>query len=241
MFKTLSKKIIYENKWIRLREDEIELPNGEKRFYSYTDRVDSGPMIIPLTDEGKLVLVKEWRYPIRDWTYCFPCGGVEENEDSLTAAKKELRQETGYSAGEWTALGFLKVDPGSNSQTTPVYLARKLKKGEAERESSEIMEIVELSLAEIKRMIKNDELNNSWFLSGYTKLVYFLEKSMKKLYRSKKNKMLAGICGGVGEFTGIDPTLVRLVFLFFLILTGVLPLGLLYFVALFIIPENPGI
>lgn len=241
MIKTLNTKIIYENKWIRLHEHGIELPNGEKGVYSFTERVDSGPMIIPLTDEGKLVLVREWRYPIQDWTYCFPCGGVEGDEDMFTAAKKELRQETGYVADEWIELGVLKIDPGSNSQITPVYLARKLRVGAVERESSEIMEIVELSFEEIKRMIKNGEMDNSWFLAGFTKLVYFLEKNMKKLYRSRNNKMLAGICGGIGEFTGVDPTLVRLVFLLFLILTGILPLGLLYLIAIFVIPENSGL
>lgn len=175
MFKTLNEKIIYENKWIRLHKDEIELPNGEKSVYSYTERVDSGPMIIPITAEGKIVLVKEWRYPIRNWTYCFPFGGVEGDEDMLTAAKKELRQETGYVAEEWIELGVLKIDPGSNSQVTPVYLAKKLQAGKTEKETCEIIEIVELSFAEIKQMIKTGEIDNGWLLAGFAKLIYFLD------------------------------------------------------------------
>lgn len=61
--------------------------------------------------------------------------------------------------------------------------------------------------------------------------------TMKKLYRSKKNRLLGGICGGIGEFSSIDPTIIRLLFLFGAVATGFFPLVLAYFVALFIIPS----
>jgi ADP-ribose pyrophosphatase len=90
MIKTLKKRLVYENKWIRLWEDKVEFPNGTQGIHAYSERVDSGPMIIPITEDKKVIVLREWRYPIQDWTYCFPFGGSEKGENPLATAKREL-------------------------------------------------------------------------------------------------------------------------------------------------------
>lgn len=173
MIKKTSSKIIYENQWIRLREDAVEFPGGKTGIYAYTDRVDAGPMIIPVTGEGKLVVLREWRYPIQDWTYCFPFGGVEVGEDALSAAKRELAEETGYTAENWESLGELKIDPGGSSQITPVFLAIGLRPGEAHLDGAEVHEVMEFTVEEIKSKIATGEMTGGWLLAGFAKYLAY--------------------------------------------------------------------
>ncbi len=175
MIKKISSKIIYENPWVRLREDTVEFPNGKQGIYAYTDRVDAGPMIIPVTAEGKLIVLKEWRYPIQDWTYCFPFGGVEVGEDALMAAKRELAEETGYTAEKWESLGEIKIDPGGNSQITPVFLATGLISGKTHLDGAEVHEVMEFTVEEIMSKIATGEMNGGWLLAGLAK--YLVHKN----------------------------------------------------------------
>lgn len=164
-----STKIIYENPWLRVREDEVEFPNGQSGIYGFTERCDAGPMIIPVTNEGKIVVLREWRYPIKDWTYCFPFGGVMPGEDNLAAAKRELEEETGYGAAEWKSLGIIKIDPGANAQVTPLFLATGLTRTRETIDETEPHEIVEFTPEEIKDKIKSGEIDNGWLLAGFMK------------------------------------------------------------------------
>ncbi len=175
MIKKISSEIIYENPWLRVHEDTVEFPNGKQGIYAYTERVDAGPMIIPVTADGTLILLKEWRYPIQDWTYCFPFGGVEVGEDFLTAAKRELAEETGFIAEKWESLGEIKIDPGANSQVTPVFLATGLSAGKARLDGSEVHEVMEFTVEEIKRKIATGEMNGGWLLAGLAK--YLVHKN----------------------------------------------------------------
>jgi ADP-ribose pyrophosphatase len=181
MFKTLKEKIVYENKWIRLHEDEVEFSDGSKGVYAFTERVDAGSMILPLTNEGEIIFLREWRYPIQNWTYCFPFGGRDEHETFLQTAQRELQEETGFVANDWIDLGILQIDPGANSQTTPVFLARGLTQtGLIEKEVSEIHEVCVFSVEEVDEMIVKGEITNGWFLAGYMKLRVYLEKEKIK-------------------------------------------------------------
>lgn len=176
MYETLSHRLVYENAWIRLWEDDIRLPNGDKGMYAYTERVDAGSMVIAMTKEGQILLLREWRYPIQDWTYCFPFGGRLSREDALTTAKREFEEETGFIADEWIDLGIIKNDPGHNSQVTPVFLARGLSTGNIHKDASEVHETITLSLQDIDTMISNGQIDNGWLLSGVAKLKIYLQK-----------------------------------------------------------------
>lgn len=173
MIKKIFSKIIYENAWIRLREDQVEFPGGKTGIYAYTERVDAGPMIIPVTAGGKLVVLREWRYPIQDWTYCFPFGGIMPGEDVLSAAKRELAEETGYVAENWKSLGQLKIDPGANAQVTPVFLATEMKLDLFEQDTTEVHQVVEFTPEEIQGKIRSGEIDNGWLVAGFAKYLIY--------------------------------------------------------------------
>lgn len=176
MFKTLSKKLIYGNRWMELWEDEIEFPDGHKGIYSYTTRVDAGPMIIPQIDETHVLVLREWRYPIKDWTYCFPAGGVNgPDEPMLEAAKRELKEETGAIASEWTDLGGVLFNPSATTQRMPIFLARGITFAEKRPDVEEVITQEILSFDEIEKMIADGRMDNALFLAAWAKLKVYLK------------------------------------------------------------------
>lgn len=177
MFKTLKQKLIYENPWIRLWEDDVEFRGGRQGIYAYLEKKGPGPLMIPMTDDGKLLVLREWRYPIKDWTYCFPAGSVDEGESSIETAKRELLEETGYTGAEWIDLGQQYVDPGGTTQHGPVYLVRGLQKQEElVLEDTENHEVLFFSFDEIDAKIVDGTMNNAWLLAGYAKVLAYLKK-----------------------------------------------------------------
>lgn len=105
-YEITSSKQIYKNPWITVREDEVIRPNGEKGMFGVVDYL-SGAAIVALTDKNEIFLVKEYAYAIDDYTISLPSGAVDEGESPLEAAKRELMEEAGVSAPEWTDLGLI--------------------------------------------------------------------------------------------------------------------------------------
>jgi ADP-ribose pyrophosphatase len=176
MFKTLAEKLIYRNRWMELWEDEIEFPDGHKGIYSYTTRVDAGPMIIPQIDENHFLVLKEWRYPIKDWSYCFPAGGVNgPDEPMLEAATRELQEETGARATEWIELGSILFNPSATTQRMPLFLARGITFFEKKLDLEEVITQEILSTQQIESMIAEGKIDNALFLAAWAKLKVYLK------------------------------------------------------------------
>jgi len=95
-WKTLSSKIVYESKWMRLFEDKVIHLDGTNGIYSYLNAI---PGIIVIAEkDGKYLMINEYKYPAKQWIWNFITGGYHEGEDPLVRAKQELLEETGYSA-----------------------------------------------------------------------------------------------------------------------------------------------
>ncbi len=166
MLKTLRHQKIYENLWIRVWEDELEFPDGKKDIIAYTERQDHGPLIIPLTKENKLVMIKEWRHPVRDWVYSFPFATAEEGESLLESAQEGLEDDLGYTASEWIDLGKIYIDPGTSNQIAKVFFAKGASKTSQPNSDITSESIMEIPFDEVKRMIREDEITNAWVLAG---------------------------------------------------------------------------
>ncbi len=164
--------------------DEIEFPGGQKGEYAFHERVDAGPLIIPQRADGRFLVLREWRYPIKDWVWCFPVGGVEPGEMFLAAAERELQEETGYTAQTWVDLGVIAIDPGGSSQTAPVFFASGLEpRGNRHQEAGEIHEIHFFTAEEIEAKILSGEFKNNWLLAPWCKLQVYLKhkETLKKV------------------------------------------------------------
>lgn len=119
-------RIVYKNKWIRVREDSIIRPSGSKGIYGVVQTSGSSA-IAALNKKKEIILIKQWRYPLQHATIELPWGGRNSRESHLSAAKRELCEETGLTAKKWKSLGYINGCPGVVQEDTRLFLAKDLK------------------------------------------------------------------------------------------------------------------
>lgn len=123
---------------------------------------NGGAVILPITEDGKLVLIKQFRYPLQEILIEAPAGKLEIDEDPMVCATRELTEETGYTANKVTPLGKISTTPGFCDEILYLYLAQDLTAGNHNREEGEYgMEVFEYSLEEVDEMIKNGDIIDS--------------------------------------------------------------------------------
>ena len=170
-YTTLSTRIAYQNRWTRIREDQILHPDGSAGLYGVVERADFA-LIVPL-DHGYLTLVEQFRYPVRTRVWEFPMGMWEEAPDTDPAvlAAAELKEETGLVAGLMHHAGEVFQAPGYCTQRGHVFLATDLTQGEPDREPTEDdMVCGRFSVAEFEAMIRTGQVRESMTLAAFSLL-----------------------------------------------------------------------
>ena len=166
--KTISSRIIHKGKFLDFKEDIVEI-DTEPKIESFRQYMvhPGGVCIIPVLDDGKIVLEKQFRKPIEQIIYEIPAGKIDPGEkDPLGTAKRELQEETGYTAGTWIDLGIIYPCPGYSTEILHLYLAKDLKAGEQNLDHGELIDLVTLSLEEIETKIHNGEIRDGKTISG---------------------------------------------------------------------------
>ncbi|MCE7008029.1 NUDIX hydrolase [Kibdelosporangium philippinense] len=169
---TINTRQVYENPWMRLREDEIRRADGSAGIYAVVDK-PTYALIIPL-DGDRLHMVEQFRYPIGLRRWEFPQGTAPgmADTDPLELAARELREETGLRAGQMTELGLLDVAPGLSSQRGRVFLATSLTEGAHEREHEEQdMRTAWVERKEFEAMIQRQEVTDAQSIAAYAMLL----------------------------------------------------------------------
>ena len=166
----VSSKIIHATPWIEIVEDLCDV-SGTKLEYTYTRRIDEGPLIIAEENDGSLWLVKQYRHPIKKIIWQFPVEGKPQEESWDDAAKRGLQEELNLQASEWVNLGEFYPDPGGLDQKYQVYLATNLSRASISGVQHLEGEIEELkaqkfSRAQIDELISNGEICDNWTLSA---------------------------------------------------------------------------
>lgn len=135
--KTTASRVVYENRWMRVREDSIERQDGSPGIYGVVEKADFA-VIVPL-DNGLIHLVEQYRYPVQGRYWELPQGSWEDapGTDPLALARAELREETGLTAETMLHVGHLFECYGYSTQGYDIYLAQGLQAGEAQRERTE--------------------------------------------------------------------------------------------------------
>ncbi|MFA6533755.1 MAG: NUDIX hydrolase [Patescibacteria group bacterium] len=154
----ISSKIIHQNPWYRLREDDVIRPNGTEGKYFLVDGINSVAVIAEDSDE-RLYLVGQSRYPIGNlYSWEIITGGVKQGLDPLVIAKQELEEEAGVVAGKWTDLGYVYPINGYASERCSCFLAQKLTITQAQHEDTEDISIRKENLDKIIEMIRNNKI-----------------------------------------------------------------------------------
>lgn len=158
--KTLSSEILLKGKVVTVKRDDVELSDGSRSFREVVVH-PGGVVIVALTDTNKVLLVKQYRYPVGCVCLELPAGKLEAGENPDLAAKRELEEETGYRAKNWKSLGYINTTPGICSEKLYLYLAKDLEFVGEHPDEGEIIKSSEYSLDEIYSMINSGEINDS--------------------------------------------------------------------------------
>jgi len=167
----LQNRLSYQGRKFSFHTDRIKLPNGVIGEYSYIKHPGAG-MAVPVTADGKFVLVKQYRFAIQRYLLEFPAGTLEVDENHDVTIKREIEEETGYSASTWQYLGGFYICPGYSDEIIHAYLAQDLTKLEqppAQDEDEEI-EVVMLSREEIDNLLRSQSADTSLDAKSITAL-----------------------------------------------------------------------
>lgn len=157
--KTLSSKTIYDGKIISLTLEEVELPDGNRAQRELVQH--SGAVaLIPLTDDGKLVLVKQYRKSLNRTLIEIPAGRIEVGEEPEVTAIRELEEETGYGAHQVTYIQSFATSPGFANEIIHLYLAENLYKidNPAAGDEDEFIELLEVTIDEAEQLVASGEI-----------------------------------------------------------------------------------
>ena len=164
-FRTLESRVVFENPWIRLIEDQVEAVNHGRRFtYAYLSVHDS-VMVVALTADREILLIRQYRYPTKGYSLELPGGGTR-GADPLQAARNELREETGYSAGRLEKIGDFVTYCGLADETCHVILATDLQPGDQILEPTEHIELVKVPAARLDGMIRSGRFRDGMGLAA---------------------------------------------------------------------------
>jgi 8-oxo-dGTP pyrophosphatase MutT (NUDIX family) len=162
----------YENDWIRLEHHDVIKPNGEPGIYGKVHFKNQAIAILPIDAEGNTYLVGQYRYTIDTYSWELPEGGCQD-ESTLDAAKRELKEETGILAYQWTMLGENYLSNSVTDEKAIMYLAEGLKFTAAAPEDTEQLQIKKIPIQEAIQMALNGEIKD--ILSITTLLTYALK------------------------------------------------------------------
>ncbi|MBU0531124.1 MAG: NUDIX hydrolase [Candidatus Uhrbacteria bacterium] len=162
----LSSEDKFKNRWWTYRLDKFRLPNGKEGEYHYLHSGHS-VFIVPMLDDVRFLLVKQFRYLFDRESLEFPAGGMSDGDDPEDIARKELIEETGYD-GDFTALGYFGPFVGLSDEKTFVFLATNLKRSdEFIKDETEQFEFEELTADEVDQKIASGEIFDGMAITSW--------------------------------------------------------------------------
>lgn len=139
--KTVDSQLLYDGVIVHLYKDNITLPNGNPGIREVV-RLIGAVAVVPVTEDGEIIIEKQFRYPMNQVVTEIPAGKLDsKEEDPLEAAKRELREETGYTADEWIFMGTYVPSPAYCDEEIGLYLAKGLHKGEQDLDEDEFLNV----------------------------------------------------------------------------------------------------
>ena len=140
---------IFDGYVLHVKKDTIKLPNGNEATREVIRHIGA-VCVVPVTEDGKIIIERQFRYPLDTVITEIPAGKLDSfDEDRLEAAKRELREETGYSADEWIDMGIYYPAAAYTDEKITMYLAKGLHKGEQDLDDDEFLNVVEVPLDEL--------------------------------------------------------------------------------------------
>jgi 8-oxo-dGTP pyrophosphatase MutT (NUDIX family) len=143
-WRVLEEREVYQNPWIRVREYQAEAPTGAQTLYGVVGFRNQAIGVLPLYPDGTTVLVGQHRFPLGDYTWEIPEGGVPVGSDPLEGARRELREETGLEAGTWIEVLSYQVSNSVSDEIGFGFIATDLHQSEAEPDDTEALALARI-------------------------------------------------------------------------------------------------
>lgn len=170
-----SSEKVYEGNLLHVFKDSVELPNGMDGSREYIKH-NGAVAIVPVTADGKIIVEKQYRYPVAQVITEIPAGKLDSpDENHLEAAKRELREETGYTAKTWIEIGKFYPSVAYTTECIYLYMAKDLTLGERELDADEFLNVEEVSLDSLVQDIMDGKIGDGKTIAAVLKV----EKMLK--------------------------------------------------------------
>jgi len=173
-WKILGEKKIYDNKWINVTEFDVINPSGGKGIYGKVHFKNFEIGIVQLDEELNTYLVGQYRFTLNEYSWEIPEGGGPMEIDILESAKRELKEETGLVAAEWSKLMNFHLSNSVCDEHGAIFLARKLKQEEAAPEETEELVVKKVPFEEAYRMVEDGRITDSLAVAGILKVKWMM-------------------------------------------------------------------
>jgi ADP-ribose pyrophosphatase len=173
-FRILKSEVLHRGKVFNTKVDQIEYNSGNKAVREVAEH-PGGAVVVPVTNDGKIIMVTQHRFPVDKILLELPAGKLGEGENPIYCAIRELEEETGYKSENLKELGSIYTTPGYSSEKLWIFLAQNLKAGKHNREEGEYgMEVFEFTLKEIEKKIVDGEIVDGKTICGIFLAAKFL-------------------------------------------------------------------
>jgi ADP-ribose pyrophosphatase len=166
--------LAYDGHFIKVERDTVALPDGKTTTREYIKH-PGAVVIVPLLDDGSVLLERQFRYPHKQVFIEFPAGKIDPGEDPLACAKRELQEETGYTARDWQYLCTIHNAIAYSDEHLDIYLARGLTPGQNQLDDGEFLETITASVEQILAWVKEGKITDVKTVIG----AFWLEKVSK--------------------------------------------------------------
>jgi ADP-ribose pyrophosphatase len=156
----ISGERVYDGTLLKVHRDRVRLPDGAEGVREYI-RHPGAVAVVPLFDDGRVLLERQFRYPYRREFIEIPAGKLEPGEPHLDTAKRELLEETGYTAAEWTRLGVIHPAIAYTDEAIELFLAKGLLKGARRLDRGEFLELVVVDFSSAIEMIRDGRITDA--------------------------------------------------------------------------------
>jgi 8-oxo-dGTP pyrophosphatase MutT (NUDIX family) len=173
-WQVMGEKKIYENPWIKLTEFDVINPSGGKGIYGKVHFKAIATGALALDDELNTYLVGQYRFPLNSYSWEIPEGGGEFGVDPVESAKRELLEETGLVATEWSQLIEMHLSNSVSDEYAVVYLARGLSQGTASPEETEQLQVKKVPFEEAYQMVERGAITDSMSVAAILKVKLML-------------------------------------------------------------------
>ena len=155
-------------------QEDVTLPNQTDMHFSYVN-FSKGVCILPITEDGKVICIRQYRHAVKEWQWELPAGAIDPGDkEALSAAKRELEEETGFQAKNWIDLGSVYPSPGSTSEQIFLFAATDLIKKEQQLEATEQIDLHTIEMNELNQLINSGEFKHG---AGLAALLRYLIKN----------------------------------------------------------------